>query len=195
MSLFDSDTRPIRAAAVALVAALVVPLPLARAATLAGVDMPEQASVAGKVLVLNGLGMRTATFLKVKVYVIGLYVERESSDAGAIIDSGQAKRVALRFVHEVTADELRKGWSEAFENNFPDVAGIKDEIARFNAAMRDVKNGDTIVLEIYDSAVDVLVNGEKVDAVDGNAFQKAALSIWLGPKPPNDALKDGILGK
>jgi hypothetical protein len=194
MSLFDPDTRAIRAAAVALVAALVVPLPLVRAATLAGVDMPEQASVAGKALILNGLGMRTATFLKVKVYVIGLYLERKSSDARAIIDSGQAKRVAIRFLHEVTAAELRKGWSEAFENNFPDVAGIKDEIARFNAAMRDVKSGDSIVLEIYDSTVDVLVNGEKVDAVDGSAFQKAALSIWLGKKPPNDALKDGILG-
>ena len=34
---------------------------------------------------LNGLGLRTATMLKVKVYVIGLYLENKSSDPQAII--------------------------------------------------------------------------------------------------------------
>ncbi len=164
------------------------------AATLGGVDMPDQTTVNGKTLVLNGLGMRTATFLKVKVYVIGLYLERKSSDAKAIIESNQAKRIDMHFVHDVTATKLRDGWSEAFESNYQDVASIKGEISKFNASMRDVKSGDTIVLDFSGDTVDVLVNATKIDSIKGNAFQQAALSIWLGPKPPNKDLKVGILG-
>ena len=164
------------------------------AGTLAGVNVPEQTTVNGKTLVLNGLGMRTATFLKVKVYVIGLYLESKSSDAKVIIKSNQVKRIEMHFVHDVTAKELRDGWSEAFESNYPDVSSIKGEISKFNASMRDVKSGDSIVVEFYGDKVDVLVNGEKTDSVSGSAFQQAVLAIWLGPEPPNEDLKAGILG-
>jgi hypothetical protein len=190
--MFDASRA---AAALLMILIMLTALPSARAATLAGVTMPEQTTLNGKTLVLNGLGLRTATFLKVKVYVIGLYLESKSSDAKGIIDSSGAKRVEMRFVHDVSASELRDGWSEAFENNYPDVASIKSEIAQFNASMRDVKSGDTIALDFRGTAVDVLVNGKTTDSVEGSAFQRAALGIWLGPEPPSEDLKNGILGK
>jgi len=105
------------------------------------------------------------------------------------------KRIAMLFVHNVTAKELSNGWEEAFEDNTKDVAGIKDEIAKFNASMRDVKKGDSIVLDFSGDTVDVLINDTRIDSVTGKAFQQAALAIWLGPKPPNDALKKGILAR
>ncbi len=169
-------------------------LSLVHAAALGGVKMPDQTTVNGRTLVLNGLGMRTATFLKVKVYVIALYLESKSSDAKAIMESSQAKRVEMHFVHDVSAKDLRNGWSEAFESNYPKVASIKDEISKFNASMRDVQSGDVLVLDFSGDTVDVLVNGTKIDSIKGNAFQQAALSIWLGPKPPSKELKAGILG-
>jgi hypothetical protein len=167
----------------------------AHGASLAGVSFPDQATVEGKAVVLNGLGLRTATMLKVKVYVIGLYLESRSGDPQAIIASGGNKRIAMHFVHDVSADKLRGGWSEGFEDNTGDVAGIKDEIAKFNASMRDVKKGDSIVLDLAGDNVDVLINDTRIDSVAGKAFQQAVLAIWLGPKPPNDALKQGILGR
>jgi hypothetical protein len=167
----------------------------AHGASLAGVSFPDQATVEGKAVVLNGLGLRTATMLKVKVYVIGLYLESRSGDPQAIIASGGNKRIAMHFVHDVSADKLRGGWSEGFEDNTGDVAGIKDEIAKFNASMRDVKEGDSIVLDFAGDNVDVLINDTRIDSVAGKAFQQAVLAIWLGPKPPNDALKQGILGR
>lgn len=165
------------------------------AATLAEVTMADEVTQGDKTLVLNGLGVRAATMLKVKIYVIGLYLESKSSDAKAIIGSDQAKRIEMQFVHEVSAEQLRDGWTEAFEDNYKDLDSIKDEIAKFNASMPDVDTGDSIVLEFTADGVDVLVKGEKVDSIKGNAFQQAALSIWLGKKPPNKELKSGILGK
>lgn len=182
-----------------LVSASIVLITLAvlspvHAATLAGVSLPDQATVGGKTVVLNGLGIRTATFLKVKVYVIGLYLESKSSNPQAIIASGENKRIAMHFVHNVSADKLRGGWTEGFEDNARDVAGINDEIAKFNASMRDVNSGDSIVLDFAGDKVDVLINDTRIDSVAGKAFQQAVLAIWLGPKPPNEALKQGILG-
>jgi hypothetical protein len=167
----------------------------AHAATLAGVSFPDDARVGDKTVTLNGLGVRTATLLKVKVYVIGLYLERKSSDPQAIIESSENKRIAMQFVHKVTADELRGGWSEGFEDNTRDVEAIEGEIAKFNASMRDVNSGDSIVLDFSGDRVDVLINASKIDSLTGTAFQRALLAIWLGPKPPNEALKEGILGR
>jgi len=167
----------------------------AHGATLAGVSFPDQATVGGRAVVLNGVGLRTATMLKVKVYVIGLYLESRSSDPAAIIASAGNKRITMHFVHDVSADKLRNGWNEGFEDNAGDVSGIKDEIAKFNASMRDVKEGDSIVLDFAGDNVDVLINDTRIDSVAGNAFQRAVLAIWLGPEPPNEALKQGILGR
>jgi hypothetical protein len=183
-----------RTAAVVAMASLIA-LSAVRATTLEGVSFPDQATVGEKTLVLNGLGLRTATILKVKVYVIGLYLEEKSSDANAIIESKQSKRLAMQFVHDVTADKLRSGWEEGFKDNYKDVGSIEGEIAQFNATMQDVKEGDSIELDFSGDIVDIMVKGAKADSVDGSAFQQALLAIWLGPKPPGDALKDGLLGR
>jgi hypothetical protein len=178
-----------------LAAAALLVLPnLSPAATLEGVDFPDQATVGGKTLALNGLGLRTATMLKVKVYVIALYLETKSSDANAIIASPETKRIAMHFVHAVTADDLRDAWKEGFEANYKDVGSIKAEIEKFNASMRDVAKGDEMVLDFNGDTVEVSVKGVKIDTVSGAAFQRAALSIWLGSKPPNEELKTGLLG-
>jgi len=177
-----------------LVAVLLLPLSNASAAAIADVDFPDQVTVGDKSVHLNGLGLRTATAFKVKVYAIGLYLENPSGDSDAIIASGENKRIAMHFLHKVKADELAGGWSEGFEANTKDISGIQAEIDRFNAAMRDVKTGDTIVLDFQDDRVDVTINDTQVDAVEGKEFLKALLAIWLGPKPPNKPLKEGILG-
>jgi hypothetical protein len=61
--------------------------------------------------------------------------------------------------------------------------------------MRDVKSGDSIVPDFSGNSVDVLVNDSRIDSIAGTAFQQALLAIWLGPRPPNEELKQGILGR
>ena len=161
----------------------------------AGVQVPETAQVGGKDLVLNGVGLRLATLLKVKVYVMGLYLEEKSADPKAIMASTGNKRISMDFVHEVSADQLRGGWQEGFDKNFAEKDAVKAEIEQFNAAMSDVSKGDRIVLDFNGSAVEVQVKGSKAATIDNAKFQQAVLSIWLGSKPPNREIKDGILGK
>ena len=56
----------------------------ARAAECLGVTMPDEYKLGGDTLVLNGLGARFATMLKVEVYVAGLYLKERSHDPAAV---------------------------------------------------------------------------------------------------------------
>src|SRR5438034_5603875 len=90
---------------------------VAQAKECKGVNFPDQAQVEGSNLMLNGLGLRQATMLKVSVYVAALYTAKPSADPNAILGSDSPKELILQFVRDVGADDLRKGWEEGFEKN------------------------------------------------------------------------------
>lgn len=64
----------------------------------AEVRFPDQLQLEGSTLALNGLGLRQATMLKVRVYVAAMYTAQATSDPNAIlrIEEPQAARPALR---------------------------------------------------------------------------------------------------
>jgi chalcone isomerase-like protein len=72
-----------------------------RAASLAGVTLPDTVQVGGTMLVLNGLGLRTK--FSVKVYVAGLYLEQKSSDSSAITKADAPKRIVMQFLHSAAS--------------------------------------------------------------------------------------------
>ena len=161
----------------------------------AGVSFPDQAQVEGSNLSLNGLGLRLATMLKVKVYVAALYVAKTSNDPAAILDSTAPVELVLQFVRDVGADDLRKGWDEGFEKNANgQLPALKGRIATLNGWMTDVRSGQKLVFTRKPGAgIQVSVNGANKGAIPGDDFAKTFLSIWLGD-PPNPEIKAGLLG-
>jgi hypothetical protein len=141
------------------------------------------------------MGLRLATLLKIKVYVLGFYLEQPSSDAQAILESDQRKRIVMHFLRDVGAEDLRGGWQEGFEKNAPDLKSISAQIDHFNTSMRDVKKGEEMVVDFGNNQVRVSVRDEEVALIEGKDFERATLAIWLGPKPPNKELKAGMLGE
>ena len=53
-------------------------------------------------LVLNGMGLRKATWLRAKVYLAGLYLEEKSLDADAFLRPERTKRIVLVLVRLYT---------------------------------------------------------------------------------------------
>jgi hypothetical protein len=169
---------------------------VATAGSKSGVTMPDKITVGERTLVLNGMGLREATWLKVDVYVAGLYLESVSSDAGAIIASPQTKRLVLRFVRDVDRGDIVKAWTSGFKGNATvKLESIQPLIERLNAWMGDFEKGDTLVFTFLPGAgVQVDVNGARKGVLAGDDFARSLLAIWLGPKPPTGALKTGLLG-
>src|SRR5215831_10014771 len=89
-----------------------------KAGTLAGVTLPDTEQVAGKTLVLNGMGIRTKYM--VKVYIAGLYLEQKSSDANAIIKSDAPRQIVMKFVHGASKSQMADAFNEGFQDNTPD---------------------------------------------------------------------------
>lgn len=165
------------------------------AATVDGVTLSDSVELNGANLVLNGMGTRKATMFKVKVYVMGLYLVEKREGAKAIIQSESPKRIVMQFVRDVSAKKIRDGWQKGIEKNSPDAAALQAKIDQFNDAMGDMGKGGSIKLDFVDGQVDVMINDVKKTSIGGADFQRAILSIWLGPHPPNEALRAGILGK
>src|SRR4051794_13882630 len=102
-----------------LICGLAVALTASRAlaAEISAVKLPDQVTVGGKTLKLNGLGLRQATFIKFNVYAAGLYLENPSHDGEAIANSDQTKSIQMVFMRDVTAKQMSDAFEEGFDHN------------------------------------------------------------------------------
>lgn len=166
-----------------------------KAGSLAGVTLPDTAQVGGKPLVLNGLGLRTKLF--VKVYVAGLYLEQKSSDPNAITNSNARKQIVMKFLHSASKSQMADAFEEGFSANAPDASKtMKPDIDRLLASLEAVKPGDEMAFTYVPGAGTIFtLNGKEKLTVINPAFAPVLYSVWLGPKPPNAALKKGLLGQ
>jgi hypothetical protein len=168
---------------------------ISHAGTLANVTLPDTVQVGSTTLVLNGMGLRTKYM--VKVYVAGLYVAQKSSDPAAILKADAPKRIVMHFVRDVSKNQITDGFTESFEGNTPDAAKtLKPDIDRLFSALDAVKDGDEVVFTYLPGAgTSLSIAGKEKLTTAGPAFAEMIFSVWLGPKPPNAALKKGILGQ
>ena len=166
-----------------------------RAGTLAGVTLPDTVQAGSTSLQLNGMGLRTK--FMVKVYVAGLYLPQKSSDTNAILKADTPKRVVMHFVRDVSKNQLTDGFAESFHNNTPDAEKmLKSEIDRLFTALEQVKEGEEIIFTyVPEKGTSVIIAGKEKLIIEGPAFAEMLFSVWLGPKPPNAALKKGLLGQ
>jgi hypothetical protein len=165
------------------------------AGELAGVTLDDGVTVEGKTLTLNGMGLRRAYGIA-KVYVAGLYLEKKTANPREILESDATRRIELRFVRNVGRDDIAKAWTEGFEKNAGSgLAALRERLDTLNRAMPDVRVGDVLSFTaLPGKGVVVEVKGRAEATIPGADFTKALFSIWLGPDPPNAALKSGLLG-
>lgn len=166
------------------------------AGELKGVNFPDEITLDGAKLVLNGLGLRLATSLKVKVYIAGLYVTDRSEDPQAILQARSPKRLVLHFLRNVGNEDLIKAWDDGLKGNAAgQIPALKDRIEKIKNLTKDMKAAQELIFTYRPgSGIEVGIDGAVIGTVEGDDFSEAFFSIWLGPNPPNQGLKDGLLG-
>lgn len=181
--------------AVLLAAWLAVSVP--QAAEVAGVKIEEKIQVGGQELVLNGAGLRTRFFIK--VYVGALYASQKATTPGALIDSPAQRRMVLRMLREMDADTLFNALDEGLRNNLSgaELGELKSQSEQLGTLMKGigaVKEGDSIAIDFGSAGIEIGLNGKARGRVEGAAFARALLKVWLGDNPADAALKKGLLG-
>lgn len=165
----------------------------AHAGSLAGVTLPDTASLGGQTLVLNGLGLREKYTLD--VYVGGLYLPAKSKDASAIIAAEVPKRVVMHFIYdEISKDKLAESLYEGLAK-YPAYNHLKPQMDKAAAAAEDVVAGDVMIYDyVPGKGTIITVKGKEKAVIPGAEFMRLVFNIYLGPKPANEALKAGMLG-
>jgi hypothetical protein len=156
----------------------------------------EHAGPDGDGLRLNGMGVRSFTFLQVHGYVAGLYVPRPSHDASAILNEPGIKLLQIQYVHsagiERVENEFRRGRAMNCAGGCP-----KSDDAAFEQLVgtaRAVKPGDTSTYVYGPDGVQVLFDGKKLATIHDAGFSRRMLQGMIGDHPPTVSLRDGLLG-
>ncbi|QSQ24687.1 chalcone isomerase family protein [Pyxidicoccus parkwayensis] len=161
-----------------------------------GVKYPDTATVEGKELKLNGVGVRTKFVFK--VYTAGLYVENPSEDGAQIINADAIKRVRMYMLRDLDKKTISEAMAEGFKKNAGSkMAELQPKLDTFTSALTDVKKGDEIILTYVPgqgTRVQSAKGGQQI-TVEGKDFSDALFSIFVGKSPVDDGMKKGMLGK
>lgn len=158
-----------------------------------GVHLPDSVIVGGQELFLNGVGTRRATIFKVRVYVAGLYLTERSSNPSQILISNSPKKLVLHFLRDVDNDDVMEAWEEGLTNNNANGAELLQKLYTLIRGVGDISAGSELSLT-FDSSGVTLDSLALHNTVNDSELSTAILRIWLGDHPPEQRLKNGLLG-
>jgi len=152
---------------------------------------------------LLGVGLRTKTMLKVKVYAVGFYVA-DSALAGPLAafkgktDSAPfykdlvwgdfEKQIVMKFTREVSTDQIRGAFRESLQGT--------SKLDQFLGYFGDTKEGQEYVLTWKPGGIlATKVAGVDKPEIADKAFAAAVFGIWLGDKPIQNDIKKSLLSR
>ncbi len=167
---------------------------LAHAAELDGVQLSNTLQAGGKILHLNGIGLRTYSIFGLHIYVAGLYLEHPSTDADAILQSPETKLLNIRFVRNVSADAARNAWRTGLAKNCqPPCQLDPEDVARFLEHVPAMHVGEGYTILFTRQGATVTADGAPLGTITKPQFAEAMLATFLGPVPASSRLKAELL--
>jgi hypothetical protein len=165
----------------------------ARAGRLAGVTMPDTATLGGQQLVLNGMALREKFFLD--IYVGGLYLPSKSTDGAAVISRDSPKRLHMSFIYsEVPAEKTIEAYREVWELD-PAYPALKSQADTFCSWIVGLKAGESMTIQYEPgTGTTLLVNDQPKGTIPGTDFMKLIFGNYVGPNA-NKVLRVGLLGQ
>lgn len=167
----------------------------ASAAECEGITYPDTATVDGQTLVLNGMGLRTATVLNVKVYMAGAYVAKKSTSSKELLDLSTPKKIVLTFMRNVSKKKVVGAYQENLDRA-PD--GVREKITQdyenIMAKLQSVEKGQTHVFTyIPGTGLKIETIGKHRVTITNPDMITYFLGLYLGPDPNYQQMRDGIV--
>jgi hypothetical protein len=186
-----------------------------------GVRFPTELQTAAGSQELTGTGVRTRTFLKVKVYAFGLYVNQAGARAALGPWRGKSAGdlardqalynellkgefpMTLRLVmtRDVGGDQMASAFSEALEPRVAQaeqrgMSGGAAALTQFRGFFgSDLKNGTELVFARSGGKLTVSIGGQQVGEIDNPALGWALFDVYLGPKPISEDGKKTVVSR
>ena len=172
----------------------------AAALDLAGAHFDEQIVVAGQPLRLNGAGVGYRFLFK--VYAVGLYLPERRFSAQEVMNADEPRRMVITALRELSSNDF----NDAVMNHFgphgedPDAHAAQKvlHLGRIIASQAPVlKRGDSLTLDWVPNAGMSLRYNQSVTPLPGHdvGFYNTLLTVWLGDKASDPALRSQLLGR
>lgn len=174
---------------------ILVSLVLIGLASSARAELTASLKIGDQVLQLNGAGVRTKTF--VQIYESGLYLQKPTKDARAILDAEELMAIRIRikssFVSRASLiTSLKDGLSQSTGGRAEEFSKEMEELIR--SLQDEVKTGDIYdFVYMPDKGLTVYKNGKVQGIIEGLAFKKAFFGIWLSDSPVDKDLRQAML--
>ena len=143
--------------------------------------------------VLKGLGSKS--YLFVKVFVAGFYVEQNFKTQGFLDDV--PKRIEVAYFYKIPGVKLAAETSRRIVlNTSPqEFNQIKDRVRGMNSYFVDLNPGDRYALTYIPNQGTYFTYNEKLmGKIEGSDFAKALFAVWIGREPISQSLKASLLG-
>ncbi len=164
------------------------------------IKLPGQMKSGVSDLLLNGSGIRIKKigFMKLDLYVAGLYLTQKSTDVEAMTVKDEGMAIKLHITSKmINSKRMSKATNEGFETSTGgNTAAIKSEINDMIGVFKDgIKVGDVYdLVYVPQVGTQIFKNGELKTTVKGLEFKKALFGIWVGEKAVQKDLKQGMAG-
>ena len=162
-----------------------------------GVKFPTEKTIEGKTLTLNGV-----SYLKkmgfVKVYTVGLYLEKPTTDPQEVIASEQVKYMLTHYLtSKATAKKIRDGFIDLMEkgNSKELVAANRSDIETYASWLdADMKPGLTSEsVYVPGKGLTLTYQGQVKGTIPGSTFAQMYYRYNVGEKA-DKKIRKGLLG-
>jgi hypothetical protein len=132
----------------------------------------------------------------VDVYVAGLYVPHKTGSVNEILKQDEPKLIVLHFVRDVSREEMSDALNDALRKNVGDeFAAAHKHLQRFIEKLPPLRKGTQLSLAYRPGhGMELTVDGKALGTETDDHFANLVFRAWLGPRPPDQELKVGLLG-
>jgi hypothetical protein len=154
---------------------------------------------------LLGVGLRTKTFMKVKVYAAGLYVADSALAGPLAAHKGKLgtpafykdlvwgdfdKQIVMKFTRDLSASQIQGAFRETLES------AEKARVDAFVGYFGDIKSGQEATIHwAPGGTLEVTVSGLGKPPIADKNFAAAVFGIWLGEKPIQEDIKKNLASR
>lgn len=158
--------------------------------------LPDQVSFSGESLTINGSGIREKFFFD--IYAGALYLKNKSTNGNSIAEADETMAIKLQILSGMMsrnkmAGALRDGFKKSTNGN---TASLNKRIEKFIGFIQDEIEVGQVYDIVYEKGKGSVIYKDGVEKghVEGMDFKKALFNIWIGNKPADKDLKEGLLG-
>ncbi len=168
-----------------------------RAVVVGDEQIPDTYQLDGHTLVLNGAVLRTLTVLKIRAYIVALYLPQAMHDPDAILRSPGPKVAVVHYLHSASQDQVRERYRTGEKNNCGHGECDKSLEADFEhlvSSVVPVEPGDTTVFAVTARGLRVSFGARPFQPFGQAALGDLIIKGFIGDHAPTPEFRAAVLG-